>query len=427
MNAAAELPPTRSIPAVIRYDHREAGVPLVRAGGLSLVRRCVEALARAGFARLDVIVQPDDVSAVRAELAQLSRPVSVSVHTELPAALPAEQVSIALGDRVWHPSLLTALARPLAAGDSARVLAVPASCGDRPAPGLARVAGSLVGSIGRGEDELSAPALERAAPGEVRVVTVEPRYQRVAGEGERWAAESLLLRWLVKPTDGVVSRTINRRISAAITRRLAPFSVKPNHVTCVVLLLGLASAPLALLGTYWGFALGALCYYISAVLDGVDGELSRLKYLGTPFGAWFDTVTDDVVGLAYLVGAFGGLSRATGAPIWLWVGILSFSCYVATIVPRYYLFITRVGAGDHQQLAPPGAERTSGWLGRAGQLVKETVFRTDFIPFYAAVTALAGAVGVYAISYALGSIAALADTAITFRRAVRTPRLRPSV
>jgi phosphatidylglycerophosphate synthase len=246
-------------------------------------------------------------------------------------------------------------------------------------------------------------------------------WQAVEDTADVRAAETTLLRSLGKAADGIISRNINRKISTAITRRLAPYRVSPNHVTSVVLLIGLASGPLAYLGSYLGLMLGAFCYYAAAVLDGVDGELARLKYQGSPFGTWYDTVVDDVVGLCFLVGLYAGLSRGVAHPYWTWLGIGTVTCYLATIVPRYYLLVTRVGDGNHQTLAAQTAAEPDGGFGRVMQVLKETVARTDFLPFYAFVAALCAAAPVFAASYAFGASIALVDTVITLMRVLRAP------
>lgn len=101
----------------------------------------------------------------------------------------------------------------------------------------------------------------------------------------------ILRRDLVKPTDGPVSRYLNRpistRISLALHRR--GLNVKPNHVSLISFLVGLASAALFLFNF---FPLAGLVAHISSVLDGVDGELARLSGGGTRFGEFLDAVLD---------------------------------------------------------------------------------------------------------------------------------------
>lgn len=89
--------------------------------------------------------------------------------------------------------------------------------------------------------------------------------------------------------DGVVSRYLNRPLSRPAARLLAPSPVTPNAVTLFTLTLAIAAAGMAAAG--WNIAGGVLIQAVS-VIDGVDGELARLKGLSTRFGAVLDAVTD---------------------------------------------------------------------------------------------------------------------------------------
>ncbi|MEV4168568.1 CDP-alcohol phosphatidyltransferase family protein [Nonomuraea sp. NPDC049709] len=65
----------------------------------------------------------------------------------------------------------------------------------------------------------------------------------------------------------------------------------PNGLTVFSLVLGLGSAV--------GFAMnqliaGAVFFYLSFMIDCVDGKIARLKGTGTPFGLWLDYVGDRI-------------------------------------------------------------------------------------------------------------------------------------
>jgi 1L-myo-inositol 1-phosphate cytidylyltransferase / CDP-L-myo-inositol myo-inositolphosphotransferase len=53
------------------------------------------------------------------------------------------------------------------------------------------------------------------------------------------------------------------------------------------------------------------------VLDGVDGEVARLKLQETAFGHYLDIVTDNIVHLAIFIGLGVGLYRQTGDRLYL--------------------------------------------------------------------------------------------------------------
>jgi phosphatidylglycerophosphate synthase len=109
------------------------------------------------------------------------------------------------------------------------------------------------------------------------------------------AAETWLLRSLIKPNEGFMSRHFERYISLAITRRLCRTSITPNAMTVVSLLIGFVSAPF-FLSSAAGYQLaGALLFLTHSILDGCDGELARLKFLESRWGAVMDVVGDNLV------------------------------------------------------------------------------------------------------------------------------------
>lgn len=89
--------------------------------------------------------------------------------------------------------------------------------------------------------------------------------------------------------DGIVSRHLNRRISSPMARVLSRTSATPNQLTVVTFLLAIVA--FGATATGWNIAGGVLIQVVS-VVDGVDGELARLKKMSTRFGGVFDAVTD---------------------------------------------------------------------------------------------------------------------------------------
>ncbi len=99
--------------------------------------------------------------------------------------------------------------------------------------------------------------------------------------------------------DGVVSRYLNRPFSRPTARALGGTSLTPNAVTVFTLLLACATG--AMIAAGWYVAGGILIQLVS-VVDGVDGELARLKGMATRFGAVLDAVTDRYADAAMLAG-----------------------------------------------------------------------------------------------------------------------------
>jgi phosphatidylglycerophosphate synthase len=99
--------------------------------------------------------------------------------------------------------------------------------------------------------------------------------------------------------DGLVSRHLNRRLSRPAARALAPTPITPNAVTIFTGLLALATAAAVAAG--WNIA-GGIAIQVVSVVDGIDGDLARLRNTATRFGAFLDTVVDRYADAAIIGG-----------------------------------------------------------------------------------------------------------------------------
>ena len=122
--------------------------------------------------------------------------------------------------------------------------------------------------------------------------------------------------------DGIVSRYLNRPLSRPAARALRATPVTPNAVTAFTLLLAFATG--AMIAAGWNIAGGVLIQAVS-VIDGVDGELARLKAQATRFGAVFDAVTDRYGDAAMLAGMTVYAVRFESHPHAEFMGMLALS------------------------------------------------------------------------------------------------------
>jgi phosphatidylglycerophosphate synthase len=134
----------------------------------------------------------------------------------------------------------------------------------------------------------------------------------IATPGDLAGAEAWLLRSLIKQREGFMSRHFERRISLALTRRLAASTVTPNEMTVVSLAIGLASAPFFLSSSPGWQLAGALLFLAHSILDGCDGELARLKFQQSRWGAILDFWGDNTVHVAVFASIAIGWSLAIG-------------------------------------------------------------------------------------------------------------------
>ncbi len=120
--------------------------------------------------------------------------------------------------------------------------------------------------------------------------------------------------WQTKPTDRFVLRWIKRHLSARITPHLARFpGVAPWMVTAASAALGVAAG--LVFGLGWGFTAGCIAA-VAQVLDGVDGQLARLKGAETSWGAFWDSTLDRYADGAMLVGMAAYVARELpGVPL----------------------------------------------------------------------------------------------------------------
>jgi phosphatidylglycerophosphate synthase len=132
--------------------------------------------------------------------------------------------------------------------------------------------------------------------------------------------EAGLVRTLGRQTeadDGFMARHVDRRISRFFSRRLAHTAISPNQITIAGMTIGLVGAFFLSLPGYWTEVFGALLFVFCVVVDGVDGEVARLKLMETTFGHTLDIVTDNIVHVAVFVCISIGLYRYTGNPLYM--------------------------------------------------------------------------------------------------------------
>jgi len=115
---------------------------------------------------------------------------------------------------------------------------------------------------------------------------------------------------------GWIARHINKRISMPASIYLARWGVTPNHITLVNLILGILAGVVASFGGYANLLAGGLLFQAVSIIDGCDGEVAKLNDRATRFGAWFDTVGDNLSFVIFIVGVTLGLYRETQA---LWI------------------------------------------------------------------------------------------------------------
>lgn len=319
--------PPRALDAVILADSPHATAVVL---GLTLVERGARVAGRIGARRVfvyDGSVEPQALARWDAERGD--------------AAL----VVIRAGDQIVHPPLV----QPLLAGTSERRIAVGPD-------------GTYAGALwadGGAATQLIAALVASPAHGDREVIGAWSEAERIAHgpiarhaattPAERRGATQLLLQILVKvDEDSPISKYIYRPLSRPLTQLLLHTPVTPNQVSYVVGLIGLVGCFLTAQPGQNNLIWGAALVFISGIIDGCDGEIARLKLTSSTFGAWLDTIVDELTTLSYFV-AIGLHTYHLHPHPWVGGSILFGGvCYVLSVYGIYYFCIVVIKRGGSQ-------------------------------------------------------------------------------
>ncbi|HEX5938410.1 MAG TPA: NTP transferase domain-containing protein [Actinomycetota bacterium] len=381
---------------------RNGSKALIRLGGLTLVERAVRGLLACGIEDVVVVVghqadgvtaivdaiAPGRVRAVHAEGWEKGNGASLAVAE--PYVADEELFALVTVDHIFGAGSLEAL---LSAGDAAALV------DERPPPQAWGEGTRVVVEGGRAiafGKQLDAPTIDCGAfllPAEIF------RHQRLAaGSGDSslaaavtsfagsqrlqvvplptgtwWhdvdtredvrIAQRMLRRALVKPTDGPVSRLLNRPISTRLSVALAALRPAPDLVSVLALLLGIVAAG-ALAGG-WGVA-GGVLVHVASIVDGMDGELARLQLRERPLGAFFDGIADRLADAAILAGVGVWALDRTDGPLVVWLTVAAITGSLLSMASKDR--IAALGLGG-------AVERGPGYAlgGRDGRLLLVTI------------------------------------------------------
>jgi phosphatidylglycerophosphate synthase len=218
-------------------------------------------------------------------------------------------------------------------------------------------------------------------------------------------ATTALLHSLRKVQDGWTSTYLNRYVSLACTRLLVHLPIRPNQLSVAILGLGIASGIVAARGDHDSLVYGAALLQAQSVLDGCDGELSRVTFRGSRLGEWLDTIGDDLSNYGFFAGASYGLYRASAWMPWLVIGAVIVSCGLIASGLEYR-YLARIGSGDLLKyplgLADEGGRPTT-TMGRMAAGIRP-LFKRDTFVFLTFIAAAVGLLGPMLAIFAAGAI-----------------------
>lgn len=149
-------------------------------------------------------------------------------------------------------------------------------------------------------------------------------------DGVRALERVMWHRYGPKPTDQIIARTVNRRISGPLTRELLRTGLAPDVATVLAFATTLAAAGLIAVGNWWAMAAGGLGVMLGSALDGVDGELARVSGRASRRGAALDTLLDRYADLAVVLGLVVGAGATS--TVWAWGFAAGCGCLLISYV-----------------------------------------------------------------------------------------------
>lgn len=363
-------------------------------GGLSPLARHALSLQAAGVTRIDCVGAVQDDTWSHAGLR-----VPIQSVTSAPALADGEHALLVHAAWSPHRLALTYVAEEWRSG----AMTAPTWVGPR-AGMLGLIDAANLSSALRGGDGAEVAFADRveALPEGVFVVGA-------SSASERRAATTLHLVSLSKVTGGVIDRLVMRPVTRHLTRVLCRTGVTPNMVSVFSIALGLiaaylASLPEASAGLWAGAVLIAVRF-----IDCVDGELARLKYMGSRLGAWLDTLGDGVGIFAFVLGVWMHVLATDLADVQRWqaVGAVGLASWVIVQVAQVLASRQISGSGSVQEIAWGHLQAERTWSERLVAAV--AVFaRIDTIGVAYGILTMAGLyrvlLVVHAVSATLGAL-----------------------
>ncbi len=233
-------------------------------------------------------------------------------------------------------------------------------------------------------------------------------------KAEQFLTENIRMR-----APGWIARNINKKISLPLSLAMAEKHIGPNAITAFNLLLGLSSGFFAAGGTYLSMLTGGLIFQLASIIDGCDGEVAKLLHRSTKFGQVFDTISDNLALLSFVIGMIIGSAKYTGSS-WPYAGGAIMLAGVITFIGLMIAYLKKyshsasLNAFDKEYIQQ--ITREGGKSDPVIAFIKYCKFMTkkDFLSFAYFISALLGILPIWIPVTALGSWIASAALAYVF-------------
>jgi 1L-myo-inositol 1-phosphate cytidylyltransferase / CDP-L-myo-inositol myo-inositolphosphotransferase len=311
--------------------------------GRTLAVRVMVAALRAGASRMAVPAVLRDPAVDRAlqRMPELASALEwLDAGQPVPADDPVAHLLLLPASALIHATVL----EDLLAAPAGRPVVLAAS-----ADGLAPVALLPAGAAAAAEpDALWPTALWKDAAAGRPIGLALSHWLREAGAVPRAAAgpyvdvrdatdlrraETALDATLSIPADSGMDRYLHRRGSRWITRLLVRTDLTPNHVSLASLAIGLGAIWCFWRSTPTSAFVGVVLYALACIVDHADGELARLTFQESHFGASLDWTIDTIIHAGIVL----GIGVTAGGPVMLTVGLVGAAGVTLSAVFARYL------------------------------------------------------------------------------------------
>ncbi len=176
-----------------------------------------------------------------------------------------------------------------------------------------------------GDGSLSAGIRRLAERGKMRSVDLGNRFwlDIDTSKALKHARKALLRHTVKTEEDGFIAKWLNRHLSLRISARLltVPTTARlsPTAISLVSFLIILLGAAMFIFKGYAASLVAGILVQFGSILDGCDGEVARLTFRASRFGAWLDTLLDRYGDAAVATGVTIGFWRGHPTP-WVWFG-----------------------------------------------------------------------------------------------------------
>ncbi len=220
----------------------------------------------------------------------------------------------------------------------------------------------------------------------------------------RRAVEQALLRGLRKPieVEGVVGYYLQRPLTRHVSRLLVRTPIHPNHLSVLAMVVGAVSGVLVATADAGWTALGGALFFAGSLLDCLDGEVARLRFLCSHLGEWLDTLADDLSTLSFLVGMTVNLHARHGSTFLDAVGAVTVVEFVLASAYVYHRIATVHHRGDVTVFRYSFQREDGSSRSRVLWLLKWVVKRD----FFSAVFCLSALAGVIEVAFAFSAMGA---------------------